>query len=251
MKQLTIVALLFVALIPCKAQFGGQYTAFFNGDNITLELKEKGQSLTGTMKDSQQNYAIKAEKNGQGFEGTAVDDKLGITFMITATASAQGIDMDFDVDYEGSRTDAFLVNFVKEGKEKNTANEGGKKSKKPIDKRIVGQWKHESFYSSGYGSDGMSGSNTQYLAFNEDGTMTDMGNQASISGSNYSGNSGKGSGNGTVSNVWYYTQGNQIIVYTMVNGAEQEMPMGTYYIEDGKLLITQANGEKLLLQRVQ
>ena len=71
----------------------------------------------------------------------------------------------------------------------------------------------------------MSGSNVQYLSFNEDGSMTDMGNEASISGSNYSGNSGKGSGNGTVSNVWYYTKGNQIIVYTLVNGAEQETPM--------------------------
>ncbi|MBL0082210.1 MAG: hypothetical protein IPP37_07145 [Saprospiraceae bacterium] len=118
MKQLTIVALLLVALIPCKAQFGGQYTAFFNGENITLELKEKGQFLTGTMKDSQQNYAIKAEKTGQGFEGTAVDDKLGITFMITAIVSAQGIDMDFDVDYEGREQMPFSLILSKKEKKK-------------------------------------------------------------------------------------------------------------------------------------
>jgi hypothetical protein len=250
MKQMSLWVFI-MGVFPLFGQFSGKYSSFFNGDNIMLEIKQKDNVITGYMKDSQQNYTITAEKTEQGFEGSAVDEKIGITFLVRGTRTADGLDMDFDVDYEGNRTDAFLVNFVKEGKEKNTAGEGGKKGKKPIDKRIVGQWKHESFYSSGYGADAMSGSNVQYLAFNEDGTMTDMGNQANISGSNYSGNSGKGSGNGTVSNVWYYTKGNQIMVYTMVNGVEQEMPMGTYYIEDGKLLITATNGEKMLLQRVQ
>ena len=41
--------------------------------------------------------------------------------------------------------------------------------------------------------------------------------------------------------MWYYTKGNQIIVYTLVNGAEQETPMGTYYIEDGKLVADHGN----------
>lgn len=241
---------LIMCVLPLFGQFSGKYSSFFNGDNIRLELKQKDKLITGTMTDSQQNYMIAAEKIAAGFEGTAKDDKIGITFLVTGNLTPDGLDIDFDVEYEGSRTDAFLVNFVKEGKEKNTASEGGKKGKKPIDKRIIGQWKHESFYSSGYGADAMSGSNVQYLSFNEDGSMTDMGNEASISGSNYSGNSGKGSGNGTVSNVWYYTKGNQIIVYTLVNGAEQETPMGTYYIEDGKLLIMATNGEKMLLQRV-
>ena len=40
------------------------------------------------------------------------------------------------------------------------------------------------------------------------------------------------------------------MVYTTINGAEQEYPMGTYYIEDGKLLITTSNGEKMLLQKI-
>lgn len=250
MKQMIIVALFWMAMVPCQAQFSGQYTAFFNGDNITLELKEKGQVISGQMKDSQQNYAVKAEKTAKGFEGTAIDDKLGITFLIVGSVTPQGLEVDFDVDYEGSRTDAFVVNFEKQGVANQTEKSKGKKNNKPIDSRIIGQWKHESFYSSGYGADAMSGSNVQYLAFNEDGTMSDLGNQAQISGSNYSGDSGKGSGSGTVANLWYYTKDNTIMVYTSVNGAEQEYAMGTYYIEEGRLLITTPNGEKMLLQKV-
>ena len=61
-------------------------------------------------------------------------------------------------------------------------------------------------------------------SFNEDGSMTDMGNEASISGSNYSGNSGKGSGNGTVSNVVLHERQSDHSLH-LVNGAEQETPM--------------------------
>ncbi|HMV24232.1 MAG TPA: hypothetical protein PKA71_07890 [Saprospiraceae bacterium] len=232
------------------SQISGKYHAFFNGDNISLELKQKDQAVTGTMKDSQQNYTIAGEKNATGFEGTAIDDKLGITFLITGTVSSIGLEMDFDIEYEGARTDAFVVNFEKDGKGASVDKGSSKKSKKYIDPSIIGNWKHESFYSSGYGADAMSGSSVQYLSFNADGTMSDKGGEAMISGSDYSGNSGKGDGSGTVANLWYYTSGNSIIIYTMINGAEQEYPLGTYYIEDGKLLITAANGEKKLLQRV-
>ncbi len=233
-----------------QSQISGKYHAFFNGDNISLELKQKDQVITGTMKDSQQNYAITGEKNASGFAGTAIDDKLGITFLVTGTLSATGLDMDFDIEFDGARSDAFVVNFEKDGKVASGDKGSGKKSKKNIDPNIIGNWKHESFYSSGYGADAMSGSSVQYLSFNADGTMSDKGGEAMISGSDYSGNSGKGDGSGTVANLWYYTKGNAIILYTIINGAEQEYPLGTYYIEEGKLLLTGENGEKKLLQRV-
>ena len=83
------------------------------------------------MTDSQQNYVIAAEKTAADLKAPLRDDKIGITFLVTGNLITRWSDIDFDVEYEGSRTDAFSSILLKKAK-KNTASEGGKKEKSPL-----------------------------------------------------------------------------------------------------------------------
>ncbi|MBK8698887.1 MAG: hypothetical protein IPN29_04855 [Saprospiraceae bacterium] len=257
MKHLTLLILTLVCHHAIWAQFTGTYAGTLNGDNIVMTLEQSDKRVTGQMKDSGQTYQIEATVANERLDGKAVDGTYGITFFLTGYLNAEGMEMDFDLDLGGYRQDAFIVMFQHSGATTSqgagTSQTGNKPdflNKKQIDSALIGTWKNESFYSSGYGADAMSGGTVSYLSFNADGTMSDQGGGSSISGSYYSGNSGNDGGSGAVPNVWYYTEGKMIYVFTNAGGQEQTVELGTYYIENGNLLITNAGGNKLLLQKI-
>ena len=251
----SLITILLLASPMLKAQFSGHYTCRFNNDDMELTLNQEGKLVDGQLKDSKQTYDINGTAENGKFEAKAVDRTYGITFVLTGIQSNGNLSVDFDLEIQGKRQDAFVLNFIKEGKPNSDLSKSNnvkpdKISNKSIPPAIVGLWKHENNYSSGYGADAMSGTTTNYLGLNADGTMYSTDGQATISGSDYYGQSGQNQQTTIIPNVWFYTENNRLILYSLANGVEEVQNLGTYYIENGNMLLTGDNGVKMLLTKV-
>lgn len=257
-----IISLIAISLIPISnvvCQFQGKYLGTIHGDPVVIEVTQVGNSVSGIMKDSQQSYSLTGSCINYVFEGKAIEAALGISFILMGQLSENAITLDGDIEMFGSRQDAFNGTFSKVSNESPNINVITNNSvitnlppdvkSKPIDPRLIGTWKQESNYLSGYASD-FYGSTNSYMSFNANHTMSDKGSQVIISGSNYSGNSGGQTTGKVIPNIWYYTEGNKIMIYTTENNLNQHLELGTYFIEDYKMLFTQANtGKKILYLR--
>jgi hypothetical protein len=235
--------------------FVGKYTGQVNGDNIEMTLQNSGvNSLNGNMKDSQQSYTVNASTNENKLTGTAIESTMGLTFVLDGTLSGNQISMKMTIEVSG-QSNTMLVNFIKQGGSKpQTAKETPQYSKPKLpsgatnDPNLVGNWVKQEHYSSGYGSDAMSGSFSQSMILFANGSVSDGGSRAGVSGSNYSGSS-EGGGQ-ALPNVLWYNIGNQLYLQVTENGQPQTVHLGKYYIEYGKMLITGKNGNKLFLTKM-
>jgi hypothetical protein len=232
--------------------FAGVWKGTYNDDQLTLELKSTDQkNWTGEMKDSQQKYAVVATVSDKKLTGTAKEASLGLTFKIKAVV--EGAAMDLTLSVLGVEMPA--AKLYRQGSEAANTTKPAASANKPKpaattaaampalpanarqDPQLVGTWKREEQYSSGYGRDGGYASNT-FMAFNADGTMTDLGNVTVAGGSNFSGQSQSG-GAGIVPGVKWYTDGTKT----------ETVKLGRYYIERGAMLITADNGTKVLFYK--
>jgi hypothetical protein len=234
--------------------FVGKYTGQVNGDNIEMTLQNNGDNtLIGQMKDSQQSYVVNASTNGNKLTGTALESTMGLTFELDGTLKGNQLPMKMIIEVNG-QSNTMLVLFTKQGfvsQATTTAPPQYSKPKLPSnatnDPNLVGNWVKEEHYNSGYGSDAMSGSFSQSMILFANGSVSDGGSRAGVSGSNYSGSS-----EGEVQalpNVLWYNIGNQLYLQATENGQPQTVHLGKYYIENGKMLITGANGNKLFLTK--
>jgi hypothetical protein len=112
------------------------------------------------------------------------------------------------------------------------------------DPNVVGKWTHQTNYNSGYGQEGTM-SNEESIVFNENGTLSNGGSRTVTGGSDWSGTSGSAAG-GVIPGLYWYTENQQIFLTTTQNGKTETASLGRYYIEDGKMLITGADGTKML-----
>jgi hypothetical protein len=242
--------------------FVGNYTGQINGDNIALTLQNSGgTNLSGLMKDSQQSYTVNGVANGNRLTGTAVESTLGLVFVLDGTLSGNQLSMKMTIEV-GGQSNTMLVNFTKQGgvsqaatatsKPNNATTPQYSKPKLPSgatnDPNLVGNWVKQEHYSSGYGSDAMHGSFNQSMILLADGSVSDGGSRAGVSGSYYSASStGEGQ---ALPNVFWYNIANQLYLQVTQNGQTQALHLGKYYIENGKMLITGTNGNKVFLTRM-
>lgn len=259
MNRLALFLVTFICFNMSQAQnpFQGTFLGELNGDRIVMTLLAQGNSLTGKMQDSQQTYEVTATQTGNRMQGQAVEQSLNLTFVLDGTLSGAELNMKMTVTVFGISQDMQVV-FLKQGGTANTGQAptgGGNTGNtmklppgKSVDPRIVGNWKREEMYNSGYGDNYMSANTVYRMAFNADGTMVDGGSQATISGGNYYGNSG-GSQSQVVPNVLFYTENSNIYLIVNENGTTQTVLLGRYYIENSSLLITAQNGTKQLYTR--
>jgi hypothetical protein len=235
--------------------FVGKYIGQVNGDNIEMTLQNNGvNSLNGNMKDSQQSYTVNASTNGNKLTGTAIESTMGLTFVLDGTLSGNQLPMKMTIEV-GGQSNTMLVNFVKQGGSKPQVPKETPQYSKPKlpsnatnDPNLVGNWVKEEHYNSGYGSDAMSGSFSQSMILFANGSVSDGGSRAGVSGSNYSGSS-EGGGQ-ALPNLLWYNIGNQLYLQATENGQTQAVHLGQYYIENGKMLITGTNGKKLFLTKM-
>ena len=238
--------------------FIGTFTGVLNGDNITLELQSSSNSmLKGKMQDSQQVYEVNGTSNGSKMVGTAVEKIMGLTFQLNGTINNNHLLMNLTMDVLGQKHDlqvdftrksatSTITKVEKQTPQYNAPNmpSGGK-----IDPNVVGKWVNEQHYNSGSGGNFMGSTTTQSLIFFADGSMSDAGSSATVSGGNYYGSSSDKGQNATLPNVRWYVQNQHIFIIGTENGQTQTADLGKYYIENGAMLITGNNGQKLLLQK--
>ena len=248
----------FFSIGTAQNPFIGTFIGVLNGDNITLVLQSSTQNvLTGIMQDSQQTYVVNGTSNGPKMVGTAVEKTMNLTFQLNGTITENHLLMNLTVEILGQKQ-AMQVDFMKQG----AANSAAKVDKQTppynapkipsggkIDPNVVGKWINEQHYNSGSGGNFMGSTTTQSLIFFADGSMSDGGSSAMVSGSNYYGNSSDNGQPIPLPNVRWYVQNQHIFIIGTENGQTQTAYLGKYYIENGAMLITGNNGQKLLLQK--
>ncbi len=235
--------------------FIGTFNGTVNGDNLTMNLQKSGEnSLVGKMKDSQQNYEVKATVNGSQLTGIAVEKTLNLTFLMNGQLTGSQLTLKMTIEALGQKQEIDVL-MIKQGASV-TTTENAKTSSTPVkfpsgatnDRNIVGTWVKTENYNSGSGDNFMGSSFQQKMIFFADGTVADGGSQANMSGSNYSGSS-RGGAQAT-QGVYWYNINNQLYLLVSQNGKTETAHLGRYFIENGALLITGTNGKKLLLTRM-
>lgn len=255
MKFFTLIALT-MTLTGLHAQWDGTYYGTVSGDNVVMNLEQNGNNVTGVMKDSYQTFDIKGTVNGNQFSGTTTEQSYQIAFGLTAEKSGNTLECILSVDMNGE-TGEVPFTVEKQGETVGTSSatsSSGSATKIPFPSgatfpaALVGTWVQNENYNSGSGDSFMGASFSQSMTFNGDGTLSEGGSSASMSGSNYSGQS-TGGGAGKLDGIgWYAKQKNfYLIVYN--NNKWESVHVGTWYTENNALLLTGNNGEKLLLTK--
>jgi hypothetical protein len=247
---------LFISTMTAQQTFTGTYTGLLNGEKVSLSLESAGGNLLkGEMKDSENTYVVNATWSKNTLKGNAVEKVWGIEFEMDATLNGSQLATTLTMDILGFKQ-GMEVSFNKvqtaqtAQNTKPTTTVVNPVAGKSRDNNVAGTWVKESNYSSGYGFNNTYGSmsSRETMVFLPDGRMADGGSTTVISGGNYSGTSSGGGGN-VIDGVFWYTENSRIFLNITQEGQSQNVELGRYYIENGKMLITAANGEKLLLFR--
>lgn len=247
-----LISLFWIATF--HAQWAGTYYGTVNGDAVVMFLLQDGTTVSGDMKDSQQTYLISGTVSGDYFTGTAVESVSTISFGLTAERSDGVLNCQLIVDMNGERAEfPFTV-------EKATTTEtASTQTEKAPDKipfpsdvtfpvALQGKWTKSENYNSGYGDNYMGSTFSQSMTLYADGSISENGSSATMSGSDYSGQSSD-AGSGKLPGVGWYTKGKNFYIIAFAEGKWQTVLLGTWYTENNALLITGSNGNKELFTR--
>ncbi|HLT54332.1 MAG TPA: hypothetical protein VKZ97_10585 [Flavobacteriaceae bacterium] len=243
---------LIIVLSSCQdtaqAQIEGYYQGEINGGKISLTLDNDGHgNLKGKMQDEHQIYNIEALVTDNCLKGNATENNLQINLIVSGCLKNNQIEMSFDFSNVGLAEIQKVV-FTKQSSVKDVDNENQPSIHNDTnrDAEVVGLWKQEQLYNSGYGDNYFGGSFTQKVVFYADGSIADGGSQATMSGNDYSGNS-TSTNSGKIAGVTWSTKNRHLYITVTQNGQTQTVDVGKYYVENGKMLITDKNDNKTLL----
>jgi hypothetical protein len=240
--------LLWMAMAPAfAADLAGVYRGQLNGDGVTLTLSQSGTAISGSMVDSYQRYDVAGQVEGNRLRGTATEQSLGIQFELTGEIANRYIDLVLVVEMLGQRSEQ-SARFAKDGESLADAPTAGAAGD-PVaagDPALIGRWVHESSYQSGSGDSFFAANTRQSIVFLADGRVANGGADVSMSGDSYFGQS---SGGGAGTDLRWETRDQHLFLVGTDNGRVQRVDLGRYYVEDGRMLITGNNGQKLLLTR--
>ena len=245
MHFLVSAALLFLSASSLAAQdFSGTYTGTYNGDPVVLKLSTTAaNTYTGTINDSQMTYEVAAQSTGKNLKGTCTEKSLGLNLQLSGVLNGTSLSLNLSmmgaiITFDLKKVGAQVAVVA--------APSQSIHSDARRDPAVVGRWTHQSNYNSGYGQGSMSSESV--MIFYADGRLADGGSRTVTSGSDWSGSSSD-QGSGVVEGVIWYTKGGQLYLQSVINGKTETQLLGKYYIEDGKMLITAQNGNKMLLYK--
>jgi hypothetical protein len=247
-------SILMLLLIGVTLHMSGQHTwvgvyeGKFGGDNITLTLEDAGKnSVTGKLKDAVNNYDFTGSYQGNTLKGQLVENTFGLTFQLDAIMKDNELNTTLSMDVFGT-IEKMEFQLYRTGNNKSAKAIKNPVSGKTRDQKVVGTWIKESNYSSGYEFNYTYGSMSinESMVFHPDGRLSDGKSNTTIAGSYYTGQSTADSGK-IIEAVFWYTEGKKIYLVMHENNKDQYIELGKYYIENHKMLITPATGEKLLL----
>ncbi|MES2557013.1 MAG: hypothetical protein V4604_12735 [Bacteroidota bacterium] len=252
-------AALFISLFwiaTFYAQWSGTYYGTVNGDAIVMNLLQDGTKVSGDMNDSQQTYVISGTTTGNSFSGTAVESTYALNFGLTAERSDAVLNCKLIIEMNGERTEVPFTVEKAIAKETETASTQTEKTPEKIPfpanvtfpMALQGKWTKSETYNSGNGDNYMGSTFSQSITFYADGSISDNGSSATMSGSDYSGQSAH-AGNGKIPGVGWYTKEKNLYLIAYAEGKWQSVLVGTWYTENNALLITGSNGNKELFTR--
>ncbi|MBK9223176.1 MAG: hypothetical protein IPO16_13815 [Saprospiraceae bacterium] len=259
MKQCYLILLLLNINLNAgysQINYSGSYTGIINQDPLKLELQETELTIyTGNMQDSQQKYIITASVVDGKLVGNAIEQNLGINFILNASFHSGKLKLELRLDVPGNIETMEVILDKKERAINTDEKSNEKKNSFQFPKeanhnpQLIGIWAKEQIYNSGTGSDYMGTTHKEILILFENGNVGDGGSQTTISGSNFLGQSQ--SEYKALPNVFWYNIGNQLYFTSLENGKSETVHLGKYYIENAAMLITSKNGEKSLLKKVE
>lgn len=250
---ISILSIVVVFSADLSSQWTGKYIGIINGDNVTMELNQNANLVTGFMKDSYQSYDVTGEVSGNRFAGEAKEKSLALTFTLLGEKNNDAIQFKLLIDLFGQSTEtSFTVTKQGQLEVASTASAQTPSVTFPsgatFPAALIGRWTKNETYNSGYGDNFMGGNFSQSVIFNNDGSVIEGGSNASMSGSNYYGQSSDNT-NTSADNIKWYAIGNQLHLMIYNNGSWQSVMLGTWYAENNHLLITGQDGKKVLLSR--
>ncbi|MBD2702834.1 hypothetical protein IC229_19460 [Spirosoma sp. BT702] len=226
----------------------------------SVVLRIAGQQLSGELRvqvaDKQDLYVLKGTTNGTQGQGTATYPTDGSVFQFeTALQQNQLL---FAVGQNGT---AILSGTL--SRSPTTAAAKPNTATSPVgndglyrDPNLIGSWRTESNYGGGVTDGGFYGSTSSTMILRADGTFGDGGSAGYASGSGVSVQS-SGKGNSALyaqlaaAGARWFTKGNLFYVRLKVNGQMQDVPSSKYYVENGKVLLTDLKtGKKMLYVKV-
>ena len=253
--KLSLLLFSMITSIGLNAQWAGTYYGVVNGDNIAMTLEQEGDILTGSMQDSYQTFFIEGTIYGKEFIGTATEHSLFLEFEFNATKVGNRLDCTLAIGEDDQRLEnLFSVEKESENELENSTPDLQVDAEIPFPAgatfpaALQGTWVQTESYNSGSGDNFMGANFSQSMTFFSDGTLSEGGSSASMSGSNYSGQS-SGEGSGKLEGIGWYAKQKNLYVIVFNEGTWTSVFLGTWYTENSHLLITGENGNKLLLSR--
>lgn len=255
-----VLCLLMFILVKLSSQTGfeGTYHGQVNGDPVKLILNVVNTNhYQGTMEDSQQKFMIDAELKESKLSGIATESSMGLNFQFNARLDNHQLTVSLFSEEIGMKE--ALVFMLERAQLQTTP--GTTSTSSTIEKvsnfkfpkeaqrheNLVGIWRKEEQYNSGFGDNYMGASSSQKLILFANGAVADGGSQTTISGSNYLGqHTGEFQ---ALPNVYWYNISNQLYLVSIDDGKTNTVHLGKYFIENGAMLITNSNGAKSLFYK--
>lgn len=240
----------FPSILFSQVDIKGEYHGIYKDLPIVLKIIEStDQNFSAILNDGTVDYTITVDRTGNSFSGKAMHSLLGIKGTCRGVFTLPQVTLKLSLTILGIITDFdFKLEKMMITTKESIINNPSTPTHATLDPRVVGKWIKEENYNSGNGDNFMGSTFAQSLIFNVDGSLTEGGSSATISGSNYLGQS-KSNQTNTIPDVVWYTIENQIYLKQSVNGQTQEIHLGKYYIENNHMLITNTQGVKLLLRK--
>ncbi len=256
MMRYYIFSLFLLSYSIGHGQWVGIYEGQINGDNVKVDITNQANNkIEGVMSDSYQKFNITGDINGNRMAGDAVEQTWGLKVAILGEIKGNTIDFKLVTSILGVKSETpFTVTKQSKTNQKNaasstSANTANLAKGTSRDPKVVGRWTKNESYNSGYGDNFMGANFSQSFILYADGGVEDGGSNASVSGSNYYGKSSDGGASNAIPGLIWYTKDSQLFFSYTQDGKTQSESLGKYYVENNKMLITLANGKKILLSR--
>ncbi|MEZ0609273.1 hypothetical protein ACAW74_12190 [Fibrella sp. WM1] len=229
----------------------------------TVVWQVTGSTLTGSLtaqaNGTTDNYTLQGRVQGSQAAGTATYPADGSVFQFEAAIQNGQLLLAIGQTGKVLMSGQLVRSTAKSGQAVATAPRPATAAKPDglyRDPALVGTWQTTSNYGGGLTDGGFYGSTSSAMILNADGSFGDGGSSGYASGSGVSVQSSGGSNpNSAIAKLnamgaRWYTKGNVIYVRVRVNGQQQDVPTSKYYVENGRMLLTdQKTGQKTLYTR--
>jgi hypothetical protein len=235
------VSLFQLPIMAFSQDFSGSYEGSYEGAPVRLQLSQTTtHSYEGILDDSHNQYKVAATSSGNQLTGTCKEQSLGI--QLTLNGLLQGRNLSLKLEFWGT-----LIPLELQKSPTNPTSSTLKQDQRQRDPALVGKWVRQSNYNSGgYGQGSMATESALILL--ADGQLADGGSRTVVGGSGWSGASSQQGGQLLPGIVWY-TENKQLYLQITENGQTQVQLLGRYYIENQNMLVTGADGTKVLYYR--